>query len=125
MPFPPGKDTQASGAQAEALALCFLERQGLRLIERNFRARRGELDLVMEQGRELVFVEVRFRKNHRFGGPLESVTAIKQQRVALAAAEFLGRRREWRDRPCRFDVVAICGDAPGELEWIRDAFRLS
>ncbi len=120
--------TQESGAQAEEEARHFLELQGLRLIERNFRTRRGELDLIMEEGRAIVFVEVRFRKDRRFGGPLESVTAAKQQRIALAAAEFLGRHHGLADRPCRFDVVALCGASGvaggNEVEWVRDAFRL-
>jgi putative endonuclease len=124
LPVTPANDPQTSGARAEEQARRFLELQGLRTVERNFRTRRGELDLVMEQGPVLVFVEVRFRKDRRFGGPLESVSPAKCRRVALAAAEFLGQRREWRDRPCRFDVAAICGDAPGQVEWIRDAFQL-
>jgi putative endonuclease len=120
----PPVSRQARGIAAEEQARRFLELQGLRTVERNFRTRLGELDLVMEHDRVLVFVEVRFRQDRRFGGPLESVNPAKCRRVALAAAEFLDRHRGWRDRPCRFDVAAICGDAPGEVEWIRDAFQL-
>ncbi len=115
-------DTNAIGSGAEQLALRFLERKGLRLLTRNYRCRRGEIDLVMQEGNFLVFVEVRYRKHNRYGSPAESVTARKQQRILNAAARYLMDAAGTKARPCRFDVVAI--SAEGEnIDWIRDAFQ--
>jgi len=109
------------GARWEALAREHLERHGLRLVEQNYRCPGGEIDLVMRDGEELVFVEVRFRRSVRYGCAAESVDQRKQGRLREAALSFLQRQRS--NAPCRFDVVAIHsgGDAPA-LEWIRDAF---
>ena len=107
-----------SGAQAERHAAEHLARHGLQLVERNFRCRGGEVDLVMRDAEHLVFVEVRFRSTRAFGGPLESVDGHKQRRIITAAKHYLARHRH--DRPCRFDVVGI--DATGRIDWIRDAF---
>ena len=94
------------------------------LVARNFRCRAGELDLILRDGEQLVFVEVRSRRSSQFGTPAESVTHSKQQRLLRAAAFYLQRQR--LDLPCRFDVVAILqpGDAP-QVEWIQDAFQLT
>jgi len=113
----------AQGAVAEELALHYLEARGLTLVARNFRCRVGELDLVMRDADQLVFVEVRSRRHSRFGTPAESVTRTKQQRLLRAAAFYLQRQR--CDSPCRFDVVAILQpSAEPQVEWIRDAFQL-
>ena len=114
----------AQGTAAEDLALHYLEVRGLVLVTRNFRCRTGELDLIMRDGEQLVFVEVRSRRNSRYGTPAESVTRTKQQRLLRAAAFYL--QRQHLDLPCRFDVVAIL-EPSGEpqVEWIRDAFQLN
>lgn len=114
----------AQGTAAEDLALRYLEARGLALVTRNFRCRGGELDLILRDGGQLVFVEVRSRRSSQFGTPAESVTRIKQQRLLRAAAFYLQRQR--LDLPCRFDVVAILqtGVEP-RVEWIRDAFQLT
>ena len=101
----------AQGTAAEDLALRYLEARGLNLVTRNFRCRTGELDLIMRDGEQLVFVEVRSRRHARYGTPAESVTRTKQQRLLRAAAFYLQRQR--LDPPCRFDVVAIL-QAEGE-----------
>jgi putative endonuclease len=118
-----GKAAQAAkGRLAEDRALEFLERQGLRLIERNYRSRYGEIDLIMEDGRTLVFVEVRFRGNPRFGGALESVDRRKQAKLLTTAACFLKERR--LDRPARFDVAALAPHGAGlRIQWIKGAFQ--
>ena len=114
----------AQGTAAEDFALRYLEARGLKLVERNFRCRVGELDLILRDGGELVFVEVRSRRSSRFGTPAESVTRTKQQRLLRAAAFYLQRQR--LDLPCRFDVVAILQTgAEPRVEWIRDAFQLT
>lgn len=118
----PRYNTNAIGSGAEETALRFLEREGLRLLTRNYRCRRGEIDLVMREGNFLVFVEVRYRKHNRYGSPAESVTTRKQQRILNAAARYLQDAAETKLRPCRFDVVAISADGKN-IDWIRDAFQ--
>ena len=113
---------QAQGEAAENAALQYLQRQGLRFIERNYRCKLGEIDLIMQDGISLVFVEVRFRRSTRFGSPAETVAARKQQRVVRAAAYYLQRHK--LDQPCRFDVIGIQGNSdPVKVEWIKDAFQ--
>jgi putative endonuclease len=112
----------AKGIAAEAQALAYLQAQGLRLKERNFRTRNGEIDLIMLQKATLVFVEVRFRQSSDYGTPIESVTRQKQQRLINAALHYL--QRHALDMPCRFDIVGISGSRAERIEWIRDAFQL-
>ena len=109
---------QRDGEIGEDLALQYLQRQGLSLLQRNFRCKGGEIDLVMQDRSGLVFVEVRKRASSAFGGAAASVTARKQARLILAAQLFLLR---YRTPPaCRFDVIAIDGD---RLSWITNAIQ--
>ena len=78
-----------SGSAAEDAAKTHLEQRGLKLLEQNFRCRRGEIDLIMQDGTGLVFIEVRYRRQNRFGSALESVTPAKQARVVAAARYYL------------------------------------
>lgn len=111
------------GREAEERALAHLQRRGLRLVERNYHCRAGEVDLIMREGATVVFVEVRYRRDARFGGAAASVDSRKQQRLLAAAAHYLDRRRGAAP-PCRFDVVALEGDPDaGPVQWIADAFR--
>ncbi|QFY41433.1 YraN family protein [Candidatus Methylospira mobilis] len=111
-----------SGRQAEDCALTFLEKNGLRLLDRNFLCRGGEIDLIMLDGVQLVFVEVRFRSSSRFGGAAESVDGRKQARIARAASWYMSSRR--LDCPARFDVVAVSpGNEELKVDWIPDAFH--
>ncbi len=109
----------------EQRALRYLGRQGLRLVQANFHCRAGEIDLVMrDRSGELVFVEVRYRRNDRHGNAAETIGPAKQRKLRLAAALFLNFRN-WHDQPCRFDIVAITGGSEGKddrIDWIRDAF---
>lgn len=112
-----GKRSLAKGAQGERVAAEFLVRRGLAIISRNYRCRRGELDLIARDGDTLVFVEVRWRTGTRFGGPAESIDAHKMQRLTCAARHYLGAFG--LIMPCRFDVVLI--DGQGEtLTWLRN-----
>lgn len=111
--------TAAKGASAETAARRHLERQGLKLLAANFRTRWGELDLVMEDKRQLVVVEVRYRRGGAFGGAAASVTAHKQARLVRATSQFLAQR-QLTHRAVRFDIVAIDGN---DINWIVDAFR--
>jgi putative endonuclease len=106
---------QARGAAAEDRAARFLEQRGMRIVERNFRVRGGEIDLVCRDGASLVFVEVRLRSRADYGGAAASITPAKQARLITAARHWLARHGE---APCRFDCVLIDGD---RTEWLKDA----
>ncbi len=108
--------TTARGREAEAQAAEHLEKRGLRIVDRNFRVRGGEIDLIARDGATLVFVEVRQRSRSDYGGAAASITAAKRRRLVLAARHWLARHG---DAACRFDCVLIDGD---RLEWLRDAF---
>ena len=113
---------QARGRWAEDRALDYLQQRGLRLLERNYRCRYGEIDLVMEEGSVLVFVEVRYRASQRFGGALESVDRRKQSKLLVTAKCYLKERRA--DRPARFDVAALSRSPGGwSVDWVKDAFQ--
>jgi len=119
--------TTALGRRAEDFACRHLEAQGLRLLERNYRCRAGELDLVMLDGGTLVVVEVRSRSTSAHGDAASTVGPRKQQRFIRAARHLLLSRPDYRRLPARFDVVAIDPGAPGApptVTWIRDAFRV-
>lgn len=116
-----GRERIDTGLRGEDRAGLALRERGYRLVERNFRCKAGELDAVAYDGDTLVFVEVRARRDARFGGGLAAVGAAKQRQVARVAAAYLSIRRPRFER-CRFDVVAITGD---ELVIIQDAFRVT
>ena len=111
---------QRAGAVAEAAAAAHLEAAGCRLLARNARYREGELDLVVRERDQVVFVEVRLRSSARFGGATESVDRFKQKRVARAAQHWLAENFGEQWPACRFDVVTV--DGSGRIEWLRDAF---
>lgn len=114
----------AIGQRTEALALRYLGDQGLQLLERNFRCRRGEIDLVMEDGSCIVFVEVRYRRSTRFGTPAETIGPKKRRRLLIAARVYLQSHPETRRRPARFDVIAIAPGKSGlEITWIKNAIE--
>lgn len=95
----------------------------MQYVSRNHRCRGGELDLVMLADAVLVFVEVRYRRGARYGSAAESIDGRKQQRLIRAAEDFLMRHPQFANHPCRFDVIALYGDAntPG-CDWIAGAF---
>ena len=113
--------TSEIGQQMESAACRYLAQHGLELIERNFRTKGGELDLVMRDNDSLVFVEVRYRASSAHGLPAESITPAKRRRLLHAARIYL---KAFRLQPsCRFDVVTLAGtvDAP-QIGWIKAAF---
>jgi putative endonuclease len=117
------------GDLVEAAARTHLLRAGLRAIALNARYRLGELDLVMLDpdgfgGETVVFVEVRYRSDARYGGGAASVDARKRRKLVRAAQLFLLAHPQYAEAPCRFDVIEAAGDprAP-TLNWLRDAFR--
>jgi putative endonuclease len=120
-----GDTSSTKGAQIEQQANQWLVTQGLKSIERNYRCKLGEIDLIMLDRRQLVFVEVRYRKQTRFGSAAESVNWRKQQKLLRAAAHYLAHRREYSKLPCRFDVLAAQpsdDETSIRWDWIQDAF---
>jgi len=106
--------------RAEALAADFLARHGLLIIERNWRRRHGEIDLIARDGDTLVFVEVRLRRRGDFGGAAASITPAKQARIVKAAGLYLARLGHVP--PCRFDAVLLDALDAARVEWLRDVF---
>jgi len=111
---------------SETLALTFLRRQGMKLLVRNYHCRAGEIDLIVRNDATIVFVEVRFRKNVRYGSPIESVTAAKQARIVHCARHYLMRNPQLACCNYRFDIVGIRqhGNTSGnQIEWLQNAFE--
>lgn len=110
----------AEGQRREAQALAHLQSAGLRPRAANVRYRFGELDLVMDHGEVLVFVEVRYRRSASHGGALASIGDGKRRRLWQAAQAYLSANPALAKRPCRFDVVAIEGQGANErLHWLQ------
>ena len=115
---------RTAGDAFELRACAQLERAGLKLLDRNYNTRHGELDLVMLDRNAVVFVEVRYRKNASHGDAATSITASKQARLILAAQHWLAAHPQHARRPCRFDVMSY--DGPPDAvhgEWLRSAFN--
>ena len=111
------------GMLFERRAENFLRRQGLRLLQRNFRCRFGEIDLIMEDGETLCFIEVKYRRSQAFGGAAFSLPRGKQRRIVAAAARYL-QNRGGAAPPVRFDALLIQQQPDGSehFDWIRNAF---
>jgi putative endonuclease len=107
-----------AGARAEDLCAELLRAAGMRLLERNWRCRLGEIDLIAEEDGTVVFAEVRSRSSDGFGGAAESITSAKRSRLLAAARLYLAGRP---NVDCRFDVFLVQGE-PRQVQWIRDAF---
>ena len=108
------------GEQAEQVAARYLQHEGLILIERNYRCRFGEIDLVMQDGVTLVFIEVRLRSNEEYGGAAASIDARKQQRIIRTAQQYLSGLS--RTPPCRFDAVLLDETRANRIQWLKNAF---
>ena len=118
-------ERQRAGRRAEDLAAQFLRAQGCEILERNYRRRLGELDLVARAGAVLVIAEVRTRASAQWGGAAASVDRRKQRRITRAAQQLLQQRPELARLPVRFDVLVVSDLAAAEprIEWIRHAFE--
>jgi putative endonuclease len=110
----------ALGVQAEQLAARYLQQQGLKLIEQNYRCRFGEIDLIMRDGTTLVFIEVRLRHHAGFGGAAASIDARKQKRIISTAQRYLAGLASVP--PCRFDAVLLDDAREGRMQWLKNAF---
>lgn len=115
------KSTKDSGQQGEDIALAFLLKKGFKLIQRNFRSRAGEIDLIMQNEKSLIFVEVRYRSSKKFGGALYSVDKKKQSKLIKCAQQYLLKNPTKTET--RFDVIAISPSVgQHEIQWITNAF---
>lgn len=112
------------GNAAESQACDYLQQQGLELIARNYRAPFGELDLIMRDHDHTVFVEVRFRRDQRYGSGADSITRVKQDKLVKTALYYLQQHPKQAKYPMRFDVVSLSASGDQmDIEWIKDAFQ--
>lgn len=106
-----------AGAAYEEIAAGYLENLGVKILEKNFRCRSGEIDLIGEDKNEVVFIEVKYRKNSFYGQPWESVSYRKQQKISKTANQYCYQKRI--KKQIRYDIVSICGE---EILWFQNAF---
>ena len=111
------------GNRTESIACGYLSAGGVKIKQRNYRCRFGEIDIIAEHGDTLCFIEVRYRKNRAYGDSAESVTKHKRRKIFNSARYYLTRNAADNRRPCRFDIVSMHGnmDAP-EINWCQNAF---
>ena len=109
--------TAVKGQAAEAAARQYLEQHGLKFVEQNVRYRFGEIDIIMRDGADWVFIEVKYRTHTQYGGAVNAVSFAQIQRLRKAAHHYIQLNRI--DAICRFDVIAA---EPSGIHWIRDAF---
>ncbi|PCI38715.1 MAG: YraN family protein [Thiotrichales bacterium] len=111
------------GTSYEKLAAQFLITKGLKLLKTNYKTKIGEIDLIMQDGQTIVFVEVKYRKSSNYGSPAESVTYKKQHLLRQTALYYL-QTNQLSDASCQFDVIGITDGATSgkNIQWIRNAF---
>lgn len=123
------KTAVSIGALGEEAAALVLRKKGYKIIERNYRSKMGEIDIIAKDGEYTCFVEVRLRKNNSYGSPADSINEGKRQRI-IRTAQLYAMEKGIFDTPMRFDVVLINAVAKENslknvhLEIIKDAFRL-
>lgn len=108
------------GGGYEEAAASFLQKEGVRILARNFRCRMGEIDLIGRDRDCLVFVEVKYRRGRGSGSALESVNVRKQRTISRVAGYYLLKHQLPADISCRFDVVGIDGN---QIRWVKNAFE--
>ena len=114
---------QQLGLQGEAMACTELERLGYQILDRRYRSRFGEIDLIARDEATVVFVEVKTKTDSKFGDPAEMVTSQKQRRLVSMAEEYVSGHA-LHSTPCRFDVVAVDASVePARITVYKDAFR--
>lgn len=112
-------DNRKTGSEWERAASEYLQERGMRIIEKNFRSRQGEIDLIGRHGDFLVFVEVKYRSSDKKGSAVDAVDCRKQRRICRTADYYRYIRGIDGDTPVRYDVVAI---QEGRMLWIQNAF---
>jgi putative endonuclease len=115
---------QRIGQLAEDIAAEFLRARGLQILERNYRRRLGEIDIIARDGDVLIIAEVRTRASNRYGGAAASVDGRKQQRLVRAAGQLLQQRKDFAHLRARFDVLVVSeiGAASPKVDWLQHAF---
>ncbi len=109
------------GMHAEQIVQQYLIEKGLNSVTHNFHCRMGEIDLIMRDKEYLVFIEVKMRASHAFGGAIASVTANKRQKLLNTAQYYLQKNNLYEKLPIRFDVICLQGNPP-QVNWIKNAF---
>lgn len=122
MASPSKKSPNQTGAIAEGMARAYLQDQGLTFVSQNYRCPQGELDLIFRDKTHLLIVEVKNRKNTRFGTPAECVSASKQRKIILATQHFLAVTQQPASLAIRFDVISIINLNKHSIEWLKNAF---
>ncbi len=111
------------GKRYEKLALHFLQKHGLSLIQQNYNQKTGEIDLILEDNEFLIFAEVRYRKPNSYASGLESIDYRKQRKIIKTAKLFLLQNKKYQNAYCRFDVLSISSyDNKTKIHWIKNAF---
>lgn len=117
------KTSQKTGALGEDLALNYLEKSGYRIIQRNFKCKFGEIDIIAYSNKTLTFIEVKTRSTDQFGAPEESVNRAKQERQKRIAQYYFFKKRIPPEIPCQFDIVSIkLANKNPEITLIKNAF---
>lgn len=116
-----------TGKKAENLALTYLQGQALKLVARNWHCAYGEIDLIMQDNKILVFIEVRYRQQANWGLPIETITKAKQKKIITTAQLFLQKNKQWLLNPCRFDVISITDNINEHpnIDWLTNAFSIN
>lgn len=123
--------SRTTGNRAEAAVRRYLQQQGLKFVDNNISSRRGEIDLIFKDNDTLVFIEVRYRKHHQYGNPVETVTYTKQQKIIQAAKHYLHQHQLTDAVNCRFDVIGVSDNIVDhktsvadkfQYQWIKNAF---
>lgn len=114
--------SKAQGDYHEKQALAYLKKRGLTLVQQNFYSRFGEIDLIMLDAKQLVFIEVKARSQSHFAEAAEAVTTSKQQKIIRTALYFLQTHPQYQQHHCRFDVIAITLDPKAKIQWLQNAF---
>lgn len=115
------ENPREAGSRYEREAAARLSRMGYRILEENFRCRQGEIDLIAKDGKTLVFVEVKYRKDRQKGHPLEAVNRYKQQKIIRTAMYYCYKQKVFDAQACRFDIVSILGE---DIELLKHAFEM-
>ena len=114
-----GKNNRQIGSKYEQLAADYLKKQGYCIVERNYYTPYGEIDIIAKQDEVLVFVEIKYRSNRRYGAATDAVDHRKQWRISKSAMYYYAYHGYEEQRPCRFDVITVQGSA---VTHIQDAF---
>jgi putative endonuclease len=117
------KNTKKIGDEGEGIALQYFRKKGYKIIAKNYRFKRSEIDLIMKSPDGItVFVEVKYRKSNKYGFPEEMVTEAQQERILAAADHFILETKLSSTAPVRFDILSITNGEPSEINHFTDAF---